>query len=224
MPVKAFIFDFDGLVLDSETPVYESWKEIFLDHGVDLPFSVWQSTVGTSRDAFDPLQYLEEKTGRQLDRKLLNQKQIIRSYESILENNILPGVSSYLDEANKRGIRLAIASSSTTDWVFFNLVRLGLAERFEVICCGDDVARVKPEPDLFLLAAELLQLAPDDVIVFEDSPLGISAARAAGMFCVAVPNPVTRTMSVDHADMVIGSLDELSVDELLNNFNHRKRR
>jgi HAD superfamily hydrolase (TIGR01509 family) len=224
MPVKGFIFDFDGLILDSETPVYQAWKEIYQDHGVDLPFSVWQCTVGTSRDAFDPVQYLEEKTGRKLDSKILNQKQIIRSYERILEYDILPGVRSYLHEAGARGIKLAIASSSTTDWVFVNLVRLGIAKHFEVICCGDDVARVKPEPDLFLLAAELLHLTPDEVIVFEDSPLGIHAARAAGMFCVAVPNPVTRAMSVDHADMVIGSLEDLSVGDLLNKFDQQNRR
>jgi HAD superfamily hydrolase (TIGR01509 family) len=224
MPVKAFIFDFDGLILDSETPVYDAWKEIYQEHGVDLPFSIWQCTVGTSRDAFDPVLYLEEQIGRPLNRKQLNQRQIIRSYEIIQYKDALPGVISFLDEAHKRGIKLAVASSSTTDWVFCNLVRLNIADRFDVICCGDEVMKVKPEPDLFLLAAGLLNLAPDEVIVFEDSPLGITAARTAHMYCVAVPNPVTHSMSINHADLVINSLAELSMDNLLEQFEHRSRR
>ncbi len=224
MAVKAFIFDFDGLILDSETPVYDAWKEIFQDYGVDLSFSIWQCTVGTSRDAFDPVLYLEEQIGRPLNRKQLNQRQIIRSYENILDKDALPGVISFLDEALRRGIKMAVASSSTTDWVFCNLVRLDIANRFDVICCGDEVKKVKPEPDLFLLAAGLLNLTPDEVIVLEDSPLGITAARTAGMYCVAVPNPVTLSMSINHADLVINSLAETYMDYILEKFEHRSRR
>ncbi|MHC1785026.1 MAG: HAD family hydrolase [Anaerolineaceae bacterium] len=224
MPVKAFIFDFDGLILDSETPVYEAWKNVFQQYGVDLPFSVWQCSVGTSRDAFDPVIYLEEKIGKPLNRKKLNQTQLIRTYENTLDKPVLPGVMTYLEEARARGIKLAIASSSTTDWVFCNLVRLKIASLFDVICCGDEVIQVKPEPDLFLLAAGLMNVNADEVIVFEDSPHGITAAKAADMFCVAVTNPITKSMNVNHADLVINSLAELSISDLLDKFEHHNRR
>jgi HAD superfamily hydrolase (TIGR01509 family) len=224
MPLKAFIFDFDGLILDSETPIYEAWKNVFQEYGLDLPFSVWQCSVGTSREVFDPALHLEEKLGKPLNRKLLNQNLLIRTYENILERPILPGVMTYLEEARQRGIKLAIASSSSTDWVFCNLVNLKIASYFDVICCGDEVIQVKPQPDLFLLAAELMNVKSDEVIVFEDSPHGITAAKTADMFCVAVTNPVTQSMIVNHADLVIKSLADLSVNELLGKFEHHNRR
>jgi HAD superfamily hydrolase (TIGR01509 family) len=220
MSLKALIFDFDGLILDSETPVYEAWRKVFEEYGVDLPFSVWQCSVGTSREAFDPVLYLEEKIGKTLNRKLITQTQLIRSYEDTLDKPVLPGVLNLLSAARERGLKLAIASSSTTDWVFCNLIRLKIANLFNVICCGDEVRQVKPQPDLFLLAANLMNVQPSEAVVFEDSPHGITAAQAANMFCVAVPNPVTKTMVIDHANLIINSLVELSIDDLLIHFNH----
>ncbi len=222
MTVKAFIFDFDGTIFDSESPEYEAWREIFATYGIDLPFSVWQCSVGTSREAFDPALYLEQQIGAPLNRKQLNQSRLIRTYEDTLNKPVLPGVMDYLQQAKERGIKLAVASSSPTDWVYCNLVRLKIADRFDVICCGDEVLRVKPEPDLFILAAGLLNVNPDETVVFEDSPHGITAAKAANMFCVAIPNPVTRSMVINHADILVDSLADLPIDHLLSHFNHHK--
>lgn len=223
MSVKAFIFDFDGLILDSETPVYEAWQKVFNDFGIDLPFSVWQKSVGSSKEAFDPILYLEGKIGKQVDRKQLDQNQRICSYIDILKKPLLPGVLVFLEHSKERGIKLAIASSSSTDWVYCNLIRLDIVHLFDVICCGDEVLKTKPDPDLFLLAANLLGVNPAETIVFEDSPNGISAANAAKMYCVAIPNPVTKSMVINHANLVINSLADLPVDKLLTDFNNLKQ-
>jgi HAD superfamily hydrolase (TIGR01509 family) len=220
MTVKAFIFDFDGLILDSETPVYEAWQKVLLDYGIELPFSIWQKSVGTSRDAFDPITYLEEKIGKSVNRKLIDQNQRICSYIDILKKPLLPGVLNFLEQAKEKGLKLAVASSSTTDWVYCNLIRLDIVHLFDVICCGDEVVKVKPEPDLFLLAADLLGVSPAETIVFEDSPHGITAANTAKMFCVAIPNSVTKSMVINHANLIINSLADLPIDKLLTDFNN----
>ena len=121
-----------------------------------------------------------------------------------------------LDGGRARGLRLAVASSSSHAWVDSHLSRLGLAGRFDGVICSDDVApgRTKPNPDLFLLALDRLEVQKEAAVVFEDSSNGVRAARSAGIFVVAVPNPLTSRLGVNGADLTVNSLAELSLDEL----------
>ena len=128
---------------------------------------------------------------------------------------VLPGVVDYLDAADRRGMKLAVASSSSRDWVEGHLTRLGLIQRFEAICTKDDVPRVKPDPALYLLAAERLGVSVQRALVLEDSRNGLLAAKAAGVRCVVVPNAVTSGLNFDEADYWLMSLDEMSLDNLL---------
>jgi HAD superfamily hydrolase (TIGR01509 family) len=139
----------------------------------------------------------------------------------ILQQPVLPGVMDYLDVARRLGLRLAVASSSPHSWVDTHLARLRLVDRFEAIICQEDVppGRTKPHPDLFLKALAVLGLKADQAIVFEDSPNGVSAARAAGLFVVSVPNPITSLLKTDGANLTLNSLAQIPLQKLLQSTN-----
>ena len=101
---------------------------------------------------------------------------------------------------------LAVASSSERDWVDTHLERSGMRRHFGVIRCADDVSRVKPDPDLYLVAIEVLGVASGEAVAFEDSPNGVRAARAAGLRVVAVPGPMTRDQDFSDAQLCLPSL------------------
>ena len=131
----------------------------------------------------------------------------------VLAQPVLPGVTRLIQQARDAGLKLAIASSSPHDWVDTHLARLGLQDRFDHILCSEDVppGRTKPNPDLYLKALEVLDVPAGQAVVFEDSFNGVKAARAAGIFVVAVPNPVTALLGVDGADLTLKSLEEFDL-------------
>ncbi len=214
--IKALIFDFDGLILDTETPDYIAWQEIYAEHDARLPIRLWGQLIGGSGASnFDAAVHLERLLGHPLNRAALNARWRARSDELIDRQPIQPGVKDVFGDARRLGLRLAIASSSPHSWVDTHLARLGLLDYFEIIKCGDEVQRVKPDPGLFLAALSALQLRADEAIVFEDSGNGVKAAKAAGLFTVAVPLGLTRQLGVNGADIVLPSLEELSLEKLL---------
>jgi len=213
-PVAAVILDFDGLILDTETPIFEAWREAFRGRGQVLSMDDWQHTLGTN-GGFDPLARLVELAGEGLDGEAVEREVQEANRRACAAQSLLPGVEGLLVEAERLGLRRAVASSSSRAWVEGWLTRHGIRGRVEVICARDDVARVKPAPDLFLLAAERLALPPAACLVFEDSPNGMRAARAAGMRCVAVPNGLTRQLRLPDPDLVLGSLAERTLGAIL---------
>jgi len=212
--IRAIVFDFDGLILDTEEPVYRSWLEVYQAHGEDLPFDRWVQIVGSTTSGFHPQHHLEERLGRPLPQEVLDRR-VGRRTEMILANAALPGVVEHLDSARELGLRLGCASSSTQDWVRGHLARLGILERFECIRCRDDVAHAKPEPDLYVAVLDCLGVAADEAIAIEDSPNGVTAAKRAGLRCVAIPNSITARLDLSQADLVLNSLADLSMAELL---------
>ncbi len=214
--IRSLIFDFDGLILDTETPEFEVLQKIYTEFGQELPIQTWGQIVGgTGASTFDPVEDLERLTGRRLDRQAILARWRKEARARIERNPILPGVMDYLDEAARLGLHLAIASSSPHEWVDSHLARLGLADRFDAVLCAEDVARVKPHPDLYLAALEALDARPHEAIALEDSPNGVRAARRAGLFVVAVPNPLTRQLRFDGADLFLSSLAERSLHEVI---------
>ncbi len=214
MTIKAFIFDFDGLILDTETPEFEAWQEIFKQYNFGLPLSEWQKTLGTSRQEFDPPTYLEELIGHPINKKMIEHDHKIIALEKITLLEALPGVEKLLASAREKGIKLAVASSSSTDWVWCHLARLKLAKYFDTICGGNEVPAVKPDPALFQLALNELQVEPGK-LSFLKILLMDHRGQNAGIFCIAVPNPISKQLSIDHANLVLRSLEDTSVDELL---------
>lgn len=215
MAIKAFLFDFDGLILDTETPEFESWQAVYRNYGFDLPFSEWKKCLGTSKSEFDPAVYLEQLSGHPINKKKAEHDQRVIGLSRIVEMPPLPGVENIVKTASSRGIRLAVVSSSSSDWVWCNLARLGLLKYFDAICGGNEVSAVKPDPALYQMAMSELGVQPHESIVFEDSPNGINAAHNAGIFCVAIPNPISSQLGVDHADLVFNSMAEIDIDRLL---------
>jgi HAD superfamily hydrolase (TIGR01509 family) len=197
--IQAVLFDFDGTILDSESHVYGVARDLFAEHGAELPLEVWADCVGRDAGYFDPIAYLEQCTGRAHDRDALNRLRRERFAERIRGVGALPGVEDALASAHADGLRLGIASSGSRDWVEGQLERLGLRRFFGCVRTADDVERVKPEPDLYLSALECLGVEPSRAVAIEDSPNGALAARRAGMYCIVVPNPVTAALAFgDH--------------------------
>ena len=212
--IRALVFDFDGLILDTEEPVYRSWLEVYEAHGEELPFERWVQIVGSTTSGFHPQHHLEERLGRPLPQEVLDRR-IGRRTEMILAQGLLPGVVPLLDAARARGMKIGLASSSTSEWVRGHLERLGILDRFDCLRCRDDVAHAKPEPDLYLAVLDCLEVPASEAIAIEDSPHGITAARQAGMRCVAIPNSITAQLDLTHADLLLGSLAEVSLDQLM---------
>jgi len=215
--LKAIIFDFDGLILDTETPEVDVWTQIYAEHGFDFPFDDWVQTVGgygiSNFDAAERLSLLSQ--GR-LDPVSLRARHSLESDARTLAQSILPGVMNVIHEAKRLGFKLAIASSSHRAWVTGHADRLGILHHFDRIICADDVGvgRTKPHPDLFLLALNQLQVPKEAALVLEDSPNGVKAAKRAGIFVVAVPNPLTSLLEFEGADLIVKSLAVLSIGEL----------
>ena len=212
--IRAIVFDFDGLILDTEEPIYRSWLEVYQAHGEELPFERWIQIVGSTTIGFHPQHHLEERLGRPLPQEVLDRR-IGRRTEMILAQAVLPGVVQRLDEARAMGLKLGVASSSTRDWVSGHLERLGILERFDCLRCRDDVEHAKPEPDLYVSVLDCLGVGASEAVAIEDSPNGIAAAKRAGMRCVAIPNSITLRLDLSQADLVLNSLAEVTIRQLL---------
>jgi HAD superfamily hydrolase (TIGR01509 family) len=219
MKITALLFDFDGLILDTETTEFRVWQAIYREYGQEMLPETWGQVIGGyGISNFDGAVHLAELLGDGTDVQALRARFRSESDALILQQPVMPGVVDYLDDARRLGLRLAVASSSPHDWVNAHLARLGLADRFDVIICGDDVppGRTKPHPDLFLKALDALKVKVDEAIVFEDSPNGVTAARAAGIFVVRVPNPITSLLKTDGANLTLNSLAQIPLHEMLN--------
>jgi putative hydrolase of the HAD superfamily len=212
--VAALILDFDGLILDTESPIFEEWRAEFRARGHELGLDTWQHALGTF-GAYDPCAHLSRLTGEEFDHEELRQEVRARNLRRCEALELLPGVSDRVREGRGAGLKTAVASSSTSAWVEGWLERHGIRDLFDTLCTRDQVERVKPAPDLFLLAARRLGVGPERCLVFEDSPNGIRAARAAGMRCVAIPNPVTCALPMEGADLVLASLADRPLVEIL---------
>ncbi len=207
------MFDFDGLIIDTEEPIYQSWLEVYQAHGEDLPFDRWIKTVGSSNATFDPRTYLEHRLGHPLAQEVIDRR-IQRRSDLVLAQAVRPGVAELTAAARKEGLGLGIASSSTRQWVEGHLRRVALRDRFSCLRCRDDVAAVKPAPDLYIASLECLGVAPDEAVAIEDAPNGVTAAKAAGMWCVAVPNAITDGLDLSAADLIVKSLSGLTPEGL----------
>ncbi len=192
--INALIFDFDGLILDTETAEIRTWQNIYAEYGYPFPQDEFIKTIGGyGISTFDAALHLHGLMRGSLNADVLRTRFRNESGDEIRRSPILPGVNNILNEAERRNMKLAVASSSPHSWVDTNLTRLGLFQQFDKIICGDDVApgRTKPKPDLFLKALNQLNVKANEALVFEDSPDGIEAANAAGITVVLVPNPTT---------------------------------
>jgi len=218
MPIRGLLFDFDGLIVDTEGAAVAAWQELYREHGQELPLDLWVTLIGTIGAPFEPMAHLEELVGRPLDGEVSKRLQERELALGDLEQ-LRPGVLEYLEDAQALGLRTAIVSSSSRWWVDRHLARLEREKHWDAILTADnDPSRAKPTPTLYLEALETLELGPAHDVAFEDSPNGIRAAKAAKIFTVAVPNPITSTLDFEDADLVLDSLSDLPLPKLLERF------
>ena len=213
--IDTLIFDFDGVVIDTETPNYVTWQHEFEALGVSLDGTIWSEIIGGGTRYFDTFEHLESLAGPQPDGDDLKERRRNRYLALIDENPLLPGIRDYIDEARRTKMKLGVASSSSREWVEGHLAKRGLLEYFGATATRDDVSSVKPDPELYRTAVESLGSKPGNAVAIEDSYHGVTAAKRAGMWCVAVPNAMTRDMDFDQADILLDSLSDLPLDSLL---------
>ena len=212
--IRALVFDFDGLILETEMPALESWAEIYREHGHEVPMDEWNALLGSAR-GFDPGAHLAALVGEGFDLAAARARRMSRRDELIAALDVMAGVREYIDEARRLGLRLGVASSSTRAWVIGHLERLGIHAQWDVVRCREDVPRTKPAPDLYLATLDALSVTGHEALAFEDSPNGIASAKAAGMWCVAVPNALTRDLDLTAADVRLASLAHEPLEALL---------
>jgi HAD superfamily hydrolase (TIGR01509 family) len=221
--LRALIFDFDGLILDTETPEYTALSEAYAEYGQRLSVKTYGRVVGANYNQdYEPVRHLQTLTGKPVDAAQFWEKVNRRRMEIIDQSALLPGVESLICQAHARGLKLGVASSSSHAWVEGHLRRFNLLPLFDVIKCSEDVEHIKPEPDLFLAAQAALGVRKDEAIIFEDSLNGVIAAGRAGIRVIVVPNAITSHMHIEGKArqptgrlQLVRSLAEISLSDLL---------
>jgi putative hydrolase of the HAD superfamily len=213
--IKGFVFDFDGLILDTETPRFEVYRDLFAGYGVEISSMQWAQIIGIGHSEYDPLEHLTRVAGDHADKEKFRVLVEERVDHRLQFMPPFPGVAEFIQHAHANGISMAVASSSSQKWVHFQLDRLALTSYFDPILTLDDVHHPKPDPELYTLAAKRLGTHPKELMAFEDSYNGLKAAKAAGLVCIAIPNHMTREMNFDAADCVVNSFSDLELEKLL---------
>ena len=213
--IDTLVFDFDGVIIDTEVPTFTAWQEVFKSFGQSVDRGLWSSIIGGGQKLFDTMAYLESIVGPLPDREEVRRRKNDRADRMIAESPVLPGVLDYLADARRLGLKLAIASSSPRDWVEGHLEERDLLDYFGAVVTRDDVSSVKPDPALYATAVERVGSEPTSAFAIEDSFNGVTSAKRAGLFCVAVPNEMTEDMDFGQADVRLGSLAEMPLETLL---------
>jgi putative hydrolase of the HAD superfamily len=211
--LRAVIFDFDGTIIDTETPWYQSWQEMYQQYQTDLPLALWSQNIGT-HDDFDPIAHLESLVGINLNGETITALHRRRAHELIALQPLRAGVWALIRNARQAGLKLGIASSSRLASVMPHLERFSLAGYFDTICTADDVERVKPDPALYALALERLGVTLQEAVAIEDSLNGTLAALRAGLPCLVVPNSVTNHFTFPAEAVQLSSLETVDMPYL----------
>ncbi|SFM30416.1 haloacid dehalogenase superfamily, subfamily IA, variant 3 with third motif having DD or ED [Paenibacillus sp. 1_12] len=221
MLIEAVIFDFDGLIRDTETLEFYSFQEVFREYGIELPLELYCKRIGGHMNAFDPYSYLQESIGNPINREELR---ILRrqKYDILIRDvNERPGVVNYLKSAKKLGLKIGLASSAPYEWVMPNLKELNLVGYFDCIRTHEDVKNVKPDPELYFNVLDYFGVKSQNAIAFEDSPNGAKAAIAAEMHTVIVPNELTKDLFFDDYTLRLNSMLELELEQLIDHLNSK---
>ena len=212
--IRALVLDFDGLILDTESAIIRAYADVHAAHGVPFDAERFLHAVGHADYAFDPWQAFPQP----IDRAALDTERRRFNQQRDLELTLLPGVVALLDAAAAHGLRIALASNSRRPHCEGHLTRLGLRDRFDFLACRDEAPLPKPAPDLYMHAVRNLGVRGHEAIAFEDSHTGSLAAKRANLRCVAVPGAATRHHDFTHADLVLASLADCTLADLLKKF------
>jgi beta-phosphoglucomutase family hydrolase len=213
----AALFDWDGVIVDSSDYHEESWERLAEEEDLELPPNHFKKGFGMRNETIIPqiLGWTEDPEEiRRLDRR---KEELYR--EIIVEKGLEPlaGVESFLQELHQADVPCAVASSTERLNITFALEHMGMSHEFRAVVAGEDVENGKPDPEVFLTAAEKLGVAPQRCVVFEDAHVGVEAGRAAGMKVIAV-STTHPADTLQDADMVVEGLNELSIEKIARTF------
>ena len=214
VPIEALVFDFDGLLMDTESTSVQSWRAEWAYHGLELDLeNFWPGHGGDTSE----IRYgrLAAAVGAGFDREASHARRMAHRARLHADMDFRPGIRDWLGAARELGLQVAIASSSPSPWVRGHLERVGAIDLFDQIVTGDEVSTHKPDPAIYELALRRLGVRGAEAIAVEDTAHGVAAAQLAGMFAVAIPNPYVAPAAVAAADLVLGSADQLLLSELL---------
>lgn len=213
--IKAIIFDLDGVIIDSEPLHCKADNQLLTELGIDAPENYFDRFVGWTNEAmweaikndYHITEFIHELTEMQMPIKL-----------NLLQEGdykVIPGIVELLEEIKTMHIPTAIASSSPKLFIQAAIEKLGLKQYFSVILSGEEVKRSKPEPDIFLKAAELLNVNPSECLVLEDSKSGTAAAKKAGMKCIGYQNVNSGEQDLSKADLIVYEIKEIDIKKMM---------
>jgi len=212
---KAVLFDFDGVILDTEWPIYQTWLKLFRSEGQDLPIETYVQCIGSDFDTWSPEKHLEDLTGKSYDWDTITPNRQIEIRAALQDPIALPGVRDLFEHLSAEGTPIAVVSSSSHSWVDPWLEKLHLMPMVTTSVCKGDAPRIKPAPDLYLEAVRRIRLPASECLVIEDSLNGTKSAIEAGCQTCVVPSRLTDCLDFSIADRVLGSLKELLPAERL---------
>ncbi|WP_142288187.1 HAD family phosphatase [Bacillus sp. EAC] len=212
--MKAIIFDFDGLIVDTESVWFDAYREVLLEYEFDLSLEKFSEVIGTHDDIL--YDYLKQNIKIPFERDLIESSVEKLVKTKLDEPALRENVEDYLITAKEAGLIIGLASSSSREWVEGFLKKLNIYEYFSVIKTREDVSNVKPNPELYCKAIEELGVTASEAIAFEDSLNGLIAAREAGLRCVIVPNSVTSHLAFENYSLRLSSMAEKSLTDVMN--------
>jgi HAD superfamily hydrolase (TIGR01509 family) len=215
MPIRAIIFDFDGLILDTESPSLQCWQELYTSYAIPFPLDQHLASTGRAVRLFDPYEHLVTTVGPPLTLESLRTTRMQRVTELAHAQSLCPGIEACVKAAHALSLKMAVASSSSRNWVDGHLQHRNLPHYFEALICKEVTSSHKPDPAPYRAALAALNVPASQAIALEDSPNGITAARAAGLFAVAIPNAITRQLDLSHAHLVIHDLAQFPLPDIL---------
>jgi beta-phosphoglucomutase len=206
--IRGFVFDLDGVIVDTAIHHFQSWKKVLKELGADITEEDDHHTRGASR--MESLEYLLTRYGIKLTQEekeswaTKKNKYYLEAIEQITPRDLLPGALAFMIDTRKAGLRLALGSASKNARGV--LTKLKIEDRFDAILDGNDAVESKPHPEIFIKASKALGLDPAEVVVFEDASKGVTAAKAAGCLAVGLGDPIT----LQEADFVVSGLDKIT--------------
>lgn len=211
--IKGVIFDMDGVLVDNSDIHVEAFMIFCKRHGLEIKAEDLKGLFGMGNDEIMPEVFHRAMTIEEIARYADEKEQV---YREIFAEKIKPlaGLRELLSDLKNMGIKIAVGSSGMAKNVEFVLEKCGIKEFFDAKANGDMVSRAKPDPEVFLLAADLLKLEPSECVVCEDSHAGIIAARRAGMKVVAVATTYSRAEHKDY-DKIVDDFTQISADEII---------